>query len=90
MSKKLKRRDPPPWCERHWAPAREDSTVNGMFLGMLVMQALLEDEEAMDMRRVIHATNNEAMNLIVRKLSPICCHLGDEKMKQLIEEARTQ
>lgn len=66
------------WCARHWAPA-PCLHANGIGAAAELMSAFI------DLPEVAQLADRKAENLnrAMDKLSPVCCHLGDQKMYEI-------
>lgn len=64
-----------PWCDRHWAPYRENR-ASGLVATVLLMQAALRQDAPFA---------RQGAALVA--LRPICCHLGEAELDRIFQAA---
>lgn len=70
------------WCDRHWNTIADDVGVNGICATILL--AKVGADEACRGRQLSAAE----MNAATQRMAPICCHIGEAKLAQVIDAAR--
>jgi hypothetical protein len=77
------------WCHEHLHPLKAKWPKGAMGAMLGLVNAIMADE------RIIAAAPKDgdgqaqvtAMNAVLREHSPLCCFLGDEKVKEIMDEA---
>lgn len=64
------------WCARHWAPCPV-LHANGIGASIELMQVFVNEIKP------AWAKSPAAANRELAKVSPLCCHLGDERMYEI-------
>jgi len=79
------------WCEKHWKVIL-DEKLNGVAASLSVVNEVLADERFMRMCGWDPKTGARAdvklINEAKAKHSPLCCFLGDGKMKVIYDNLR--
>lgn len=71
------------WCKKHWAVVM-DGDYNGILASMHIMQAFIDSTYVSELTD----RSPQAMQRAMEKVAPLCCWLGEEKMKEIYEASK--
>lgn len=76
------------WCDRHLEPFREDWPSGAGVAMLRLFDAVVQDERiaAAAPKNAKGEPKTESLNAVLLEHSPLCCFIGDERMKAIYEE----
>lgn len=76
------------WCAKHLEPFRDGWPSGAGVAMMRLLEAALDDERIVGAapKDVEGKAKTESLDAVLREFSPLCCFVGDERMRNIYEE----